>query len=83
MSIDRDNDTCIFTFTCTTMGACLPKYPTCGEVNPSTKFFNVCCGGRVIIENSEIDGLNEEKEGHYRKEKSKQKDKRDSTLVIL
>ena len=33
------------------MGACFPKSPTCGEVNPSTKLFNVCCGGRVIIEN--------------------------------
>ena len=39
-----------FYFQCVTMGACLPKYPSCGEVNPSTKFFNVCCGGKVVIE---------------------------------
>ena len=56
------------------MGACLPKSPTCREVNPSTKLFNVCCGGRVIIENSEIDGANGRKEEHFPKEKAKQKD---------
>ena len=56
------------------MGACLPKYPTCGEVNPSTKLFNVCCGGRAIIENSEIDGVNGHKKEHYLKEKTKEKD---------
>ena len=55
------------------MGACLPKTPTCGEVNPSTKFFNVCCGGQVIIENSEIDGIDGEKEEYRFKEKAKQK----------
>ena len=55
------------------MGACLPKSPTCGEVNPSTKLFNVCCGGRVIIENSEIDGVNGHKKEHYLKEKNKTK----------
>lgn len=63
------------------MGACLPKTPTCGEVNPSTKLFNVCCGGRVIIENSEIDGVNGRKEEH--KEKTKQKDQCSSTLDVL
>ena len=40
------------------MGACFPKSPTCGEVNPNTKLFNVCCGGQVIIEHSEVDGVN-------------------------
>ena len=67
----------------TTMGACLPKSPTCREVNPSTKLFNVCCGGRVIIENSEIDGVNGRKEEHYSKEKAKQKDQYSSTLAVL
>ena len=42
------------------MGACFPKTPTCGEVNPNTKLFNVCCGGKVIIENSELDGVDGE-----------------------
>ena len=65
------------------MGACLPKTPTCGEVNPSTKLFNVCCGGRVIIENSEIDGVNGCKEEHYLKEKEKQKDQCSSRLAVL
>ena len=65
------------------MGACLPKSPTCGEVNPSTKFFNVCCGGRVVIENSEIDGVNGRKEEHYLKEKTKQEDQCSSTLTVL
>ena len=65
------------------MGACLPKSPTCREVNPSTKLFNVCCGGRVIIENSEIDGVNGRKEEHYLKEKAKQKDQCSSTLAVL
>ena len=55
------------------MGACLPKSPTCGEVNPSTKLFNVCCGGWVIIENSKIDGANGRKEGHYLKQKNNKK----------
>ena len=55
------------------MGACLPKTPTCGEVTPSTKLFNVCCGGRVIIENSEIDGVNGRKEEHYVKKKQNKK----------
>ena len=45
-----------------TTGACLRKYPSCGEVNPSTKFFNVCCGGKVVIEHSEIDCIDEQKE---------------------
>ena len=67
----------------TTMGACLPKSPTCREVNPSTKLFNVCCGGRVIIENSEIDGVNGRKEEHYPKEETKQKDQCSSTLAVL
>ena len=56
------------------MGACIPKSPTCGEVKPSTKVFNVCCGGWVIIENSKIDGANGRKEGHYLKQKKQQKD---------
>ena len=73
----------LLSFTNTTMGACLPKSPTCGEVNPSTKLFNVCCGGRVIIENSEIDGVNGHKKEHYLKEKTKQKDQCSSTLTVL
>ena len=44
------------------MGACLPKSLTCGEVNPNTKLFNVCCGGQVIIENSEVDGTDKDGE---------------------
>ena len=44
------------------MGACFPKSPTCGEVNPNTKIFDVCCGGQEIIEHSEVDGSGEEKE---------------------
>ena len=65
------------------MGACLPKSPTCGEVNPSTKLFYVCRGGRVIIENSEIDTLNGHKEGHYLIDKTKQKHEYSSTLAVL
>ena len=65
------------------MGACLPKIPTCGEVNPSTKFFNVCCGGKVVIEHSEIDGIDEQKEEFRFKEKTQRKDKKDSTHIVL
>lgn len=53
------------------MGACLPK-PT--NVNPKTKFFNVCCGGKVIIENSEIDGeIRKQCESYGIKENKKNK----------
>ena len=51
------------------MGACFPKTPTCGEVNPSTKLFNVCCGGKVIIENSQLDGQDDDK-GYYTRRKN-------------
>ena len=51
------------------MGAYLPKSPACKEDNPSAKLFNVCCGGWVIIENSEIDGVNGRKKEHYLKKK--------------
>ena len=57
-----------------TIGACLSKSPTCEEINLNTKLLNVCCGGRVIIENSEIDGVNERKEELYLEEKTIQKD---------
>ena len=60
------------------MGACLPKSPTCGEVNPSTKLFNVCCGGRVIIENSEIDGVN----GHEKNTTLKKKQNKKINAVL-
>ena len=66
-----------------TMGACLPKSPTCEEINPSTKLFNVCCGGQVIIENSEIDGVDERKEELYLEEKTIQKDQCSSMSTVL
>ena len=66
------------------MGACLPKIPTCGEVNPSTKFFNVCCYGQVVIQNSEIDGINGQNEEYKPGEKATTtKNERDSTLTVL
>ena len=56
------------------MGACFPKTPTCGEVNPNTKLFNVCCGGKVVIENSELDGVDGENSGErcYTRRKNKE-----------
>ena len=56
------------------MGACFPKTPTCGEVNPNTKLFNVCCGGKVVIENSELDGVDGENndERCYTRRKNKE-----------
>ena len=51
-----------------------PKSPTCGEVNPNTKLFNVCCGGKVVIENSELDGVdgeNNDKRCYYTRRKTK------------
>ena len=54
------------------MGACLPKSPSCGEVRPNTKLFNVCCGGQVIIERSEVDG----KDGENNREEPSEKVKK-------
>ena len=54
------------------MGACFLKYPTCGEVNPSTRFFNVCCYGRIIIQNSEIDGMDKMKHARWGKKQIQQ-----------
>ena len=51
------------------MGACFPKTLTCGEVNLSIKFFNVCCGGKVIIDNSQLDGK-DDNEGYYTRRKN-------------
>ena len=67
------------------MGACFPKSPTCGEVNPNTKLFNVCCGGQVIIEHSEVDGNSEGEEPCYTiaHRKTKCEDKNASSLPVL
>ena len=67
------------------MGACFPKSPTCGEVNPNTKLFNVCCGGQVIIEHSEVDGSGEEKEPCYTvaQRKDSDSDKKATSLPVL
>ena len=61
---------------------CLPNYPSGGEVNPSTKFFNVCCGSKVVIEHSEIDRIDGQKEEFRFKEKTQRK-KKDSTHIVL
>ena len=63
------------------MGACLPKSPSCGEIKPNTKLFNVCCGGQVIIEHSDVDG----KDGENNREEcyTKPKGKEASALVVL
>ena len=60
------------------MGACLPKSPSCGEVQPNTKLFNVCCGGQVIIEHSQVDGTDGENECY-----AKRKDEGASEHVVL
>ena len=64
------------------MGLCLPKPPTCHEVNPETKLFNVCCGGQLNIENSEIDGVNEE-EKHCDEQNKKVESEKTATLAFL
>ena len=76
------------------MGACLPKSPACGEVRPNTKLFNVCCGGQVIIEHSEVDGAYGDGEterdvtlgrrsSRQRREQQQQTSESASTLAVL
>ena len=72
------------------MGACFPKSPTCGEVNLNTKVFNVCCGGQVIIEHSEVDGADNDGEENERytatlrrKTRWQRKDKNAPTLAVI
>ena len=64
------------------MGLCLPKSPTCHEVNPNTKLFNVCCWGQLTIEHSEIDGVNEE-EKHCDEQNKKVESEKTATLAFL
>ena len=64
------------------MGLCLPKSPTCHDVNPNTKLFNVCCGEQLTIEHSEIDGVNEE-EKHCDEQNKKVESEKTATLAFL